>query len=121
MEKIKLTKRNYLGEGYVNIFQNLTTGEKTIIPTTKEFYESIPNLTEDQLPKMEGCVWYAEGGTIAVDTPNSKLGDKEYCEYQGGYRVVVLTLTIRGTQELFDYDVPLESIVDDGISLEYLK
>lgn len=41
MEKIKLTKREYLGEGYVHEFLNVLTGRKEHDPITKEAYEAL--------------------------------------------------------------------------------
>lgn len=41
MEKGKLTKREYLGEGYVHEFLNTLTGRKEHDPITKEAYEAL--------------------------------------------------------------------------------
>lgn len=79
MAKIKLTKRKYLGFGYVHRFKNDTDGTTVFIPCSQEEYDSLalPNAPQ---PTLAGHTWLdSAGGTIKVDTPTTLLGDNEYC------------------------------------------
>lgn len=102
--KTTLTKREYLGEGYIFEFKNNETGEHIIIPCTKEEYEAIQqsadnNPTKDGYTFIGGC-----GGTIKVDTENSTLGANDYTQIGNSYRVGLRNL-----------EVQLEDIVNDEI------
>lgn len=83
MAQIQLTKRNYLGVGYVHIFKHNKTGAETVVPCTKEEYEALglPNAVN---PTLDGHTWvHSSGGTIKVDSPTTILGENEYVEYEG--------------------------------------
>lgn len=41
MEKIKLTKREYLGDGYAYVFRNLKSKEEKVVFCSKEDYEKM--------------------------------------------------------------------------------
>lgn len=87
MEKIQLTKREYLGEGYIFEFVNNLTKERLIVPCTKEDYISITE-NSDNNPVMEGYTFIGGcGGTIKVDTQNSTLGAYDYTQIADSYRV----------------------------------
>lgn len=81
MAKRKLTKREYLGEGYIHVFFHDKTGERLIIPCTQQEYERMGEVGGAQYnPVLEGYTWsHSEGGTYKVDTPDTILGDDEYC------------------------------------------
>ena len=82
MAKLKLKKKNYLGEGYTHQFTNNTTGEVIFVPTTKAQYESmgIKGGSKNN-PTLDGHTWQSSsGGTIAVDNADSVLKEGEYCE-----------------------------------------
>lgn len=75
----KLTKREYLGEGYHHLFQNNKTGEQIYVPCTKEEYFELGE--KDIQPVLKGHIWVnSQGGTYLVDTPDGRLGINEYCE-----------------------------------------
>lgn len=103
----KLTKRNYLGVGYVHKFVNDTTQEEVFVPCTQAEYDS---LSETQ-PSLEGHTWACSGGgTIKVDTSNSLLGDGEYTILPGniaqinigGMSVLKKEQTLPGTDVVND-------------------
>jgi len=80
---IKLTKREYLGEGYVHFFENIETGEVKTTPCTKEEYERMGGADGAQYNPVpeEGWKWTVScGGTVKVDTPSTLLGDDDYTE-----------------------------------------
>jgi len=84
----QLTKRQYLGEGYVHIFAD-EKGNEVVVPCTKDEYEALalPNPTN---PTLKGHTWKCSGGgTIKVDTPNTMLGEDEYC-IKGEEVIIVL-------------------------------
>lgn len=86
-DKITLTKRNYLGKGWVHLFINNKTGEEVIVPCTEEEYHAL-NVPNPVNPTMDGHTWNSSwGGTIKVDTPNTILGDNEYCDFEDKYAV----------------------------------
>lgn len=81
MEKIKLTKREYLGEGYIHIFEHVETGERMYTSFDKETYlKMIGENGSDFNPETPaGYKWTGSmGGTIKVDSPTTLLADKEY-------------------------------------------
>ena len=85
--EIQLTKREYLGEGYVHQFKNIATGEVILVPCTLEEYNSLST----NRPSLEGHIWQGStGGTYKVDTPNTVLGLNEYCDLPDGKQVVRL-------------------------------
>ena len=86
----KLTKKNYLGEGYHHTFQNAATGEVIYIPCTKEEYTRMGEKGGSQYnPTLAGHKWLSSaGGTIKVDNPDGVLRENEYCQVNG-YCVVV--------------------------------
>ncbi len=77
----KLTKRNYLGEGYIHVFSNNETGEIVNVPCTKAQYEKLGKKNGARFnPTLEGHTLIGSlGGTIKVDTPDTMLGFDEYC------------------------------------------
>tara|TARA_R110000868_G_scaffold86958_1_gene243508 strand:- start:977 stop:1369 length:393 start_codon:yes stop_codon:yes gene_type:complete len=85
--EIQLTKREYLGDGYVHQFINIATGEVVLIPCTEEDYNALTTKS----PSLEGHTWQGStGGTYKVDTPNTVLGLNEYCDLPSGKQVVRL-------------------------------
>lgn len=77
--KIPLTKREYLGETNIHVFENLETKELLSVECTDEEYKnlSLPNPIN---PQMEGYVWkYSAGEIIKVDTPKIEIQEGEYC------------------------------------------
>jgi hypothetical protein len=87
MDKIKLTKREYLGEGYIFEWKNLETGEILIKPCTKEEYIKITK-SADNNPIKDGYMFLGgTGGIIKVDTENSTLGADDYTQINDKYIV----------------------------------
>lgn len=87
MDKIKLIKREYLGEGYIFEWKNLKTGDILIESCTKEQYIKITESSENN-PSKEGYVFLGgTGGTLKVDTENSTLGANDYTQINGKYIV----------------------------------
>jgi len=90
---IKLTKRKYLGEGYVHFFENIETGEVKTTPCTKEEYERMGGVDGTQYNPVpeEGWKWNVScGGTVKVDTPSTLLGDGDYTEI--GEKVLIFSI-----------------------------
>lgn len=83
--KRKLTKREYLGDGYVHHFSNDKTGKVVHVPCTKEEYEKLGGKDGSSFnPTLKGHTWlYSSGGTIKVDTPDTTLGEDEFCIKNG--------------------------------------
>lgn len=109
-----LTKRQYLGEGYIHIFRNRLTQEEVVRPCTEEEYQSMLGKDGHNFnPASErGLEWVCSaGGTIKVDTPSSLLGEDEYCEI--GEEAVVW-LSSRKIEEK-QLRVPLSEIKSDII------
>jgi hypothetical protein len=77
----KLKKRNYLGLGYIHTFRNDTTGEIVTVPCTEQEYTRLGEKGGEKYnPTLAGHTWDGSaGGTYKVDTPNSILGEDEYC------------------------------------------
>lgn len=88
MEK-NLTKRQYLGVGYIHTFKDNETGKLVNIPCTEEEYKSLQdNQSVENNPKRDGLTWVCSyGGTIKVDTEDTLLGVDEYCDFKDGYFV----------------------------------
>jgi len=104
--KVKLTKKQYLGVGYIDTFKN--DDGIVNVPCTEEQYNSYSNGSQ---PTLDGYVWLgSSGGTIKVDNPDTVLKDGEYCEYEDGYYI-----NISKDGVLISRKVPLEWIVNDEI------
>lgn len=76
MEKIKLTKREYVGEGYYHQFKCIKTGETLKTYCTQEEYENFAFSKDggNRLVIPEGYKHLGSaGGIILVDTPNKEL------------------------------------------------
>jgi len=84
--KIKLTKRNYTGEGYWHYFKHLETGEVIREETIKSEYEKLGEKGGAKYnPIKDGYKHtHSAGGEVNVDTPDKKLGDNEYVERPDG-------------------------------------
>lgn len=91
MEKIKLTKKEYLGKGYFYTFKKKDEEKFFIEYCSEEDYNklSLPNAVN---PTLEGCDFVsASGGSVKVDTPTGVLDENEYCEVDGKYAVCINT------------------------------
>lgn len=85
MEKIQLTKREYLGEGYNLIYRNLETNELETFDCTKEEYESIAD--------KEGYTFVSgNGGFIKVNSETGMLSNKEFTVVNNEYQVCMINL-----------------------------
>ena len=110
MDKIKLTKREYLGEGYIFEFRNKNTGSRIIIPCTKEEYQNLAKGVEYN-PELENYTFVGgAGGTIKVDTENSTLGSLDYTDIGDSYLV-----------GLRCFEVSKDKIVDNYIDADLHK
>lgn len=80
--QLLLTRREYLGEGYIHVFVNDKTGEQVIVETTQKEYELLSGTDGSlHIPQKEGHTWISScGGTVKVDSPSSILGENEYTE-----------------------------------------
>ena len=79
MEKIKLTKREYIGTSYVNNFVNEQGETKSIFCTKEEYFNP-------DVPSLIGYRFLnAQGGVIQVDT--GLLKENEYTIVDGKYFV----------------------------------
>lgn len=88
MEKINLTKKEYLGQGFYYNFRNLETGLYTIDSCTEEEYNALA-LPDAVNPTMEGHIFEsASGYSIKVDNDDEQLHENEYCDFEDGYFVV---------------------------------
>lgn len=88
--KIKVTKTNYLGIGYVHTFQNIETGERIFSPSQKTTYDKMISKggSEFNPEPPEGYTWVgSSGGVTMVDTPSGFLGDNEYTIVEDKYLV----------------------------------
>lgn len=94
MNKILLTKREYVGEGYVNNFINVQGDIKSIF-CTKEEYEN-KNMPELQDYKFLN----AQGGVIRVDT--GLLKPNEYTIVDGKYFVCTSNEYGKSTKEYLE-------------------
>jgi len=84
----QLTKREYLGTTCLHIFVNNKTGEEKVVECSQAEYDALalPNPTN---PTLAGHTWkQSYGGSIKVDTPNTMLGENDYCDWKGGYFVI---------------------------------
>lgn len=90
MEKIKLTKREYLGEGYTHIFENIETGDKVYTSFDKETYLKMggENGGDFNPEAPEGYKWLGStGGYIKVDSPTTFLSADEFTIINDKYLV----------------------------------
>ena len=80
MEPRKLTKREYLGEGYIHYFKNNETGEMKYVPCTEQEYVKMGQPGGAQFnPSLDGHTWEGSGGgSIKVDTPDTMLHEGDY-------------------------------------------
>ena len=92
MDKITLTQRNYLGEGYYDEFQSTQTGEIEYEETTKEQYESMGGFDGHKNNPESDMEWTwigSIGGTIKVDNVTGLLQEGEGTILPDGTYVVV--------------------------------
>ena len=93
MNKIKIIKREYLGEGYYHDFRNETTKERLIQYISKEEYEKMSGVggwRNNPIPP-EGFKWYCSaGGSIKVDTQDGMLALNDYTQIGDKYFVCEL-------------------------------
>jgi len=107
-----LTERAYLGEGYIHQFINDTTQEVLYLPCPQAEYESMGGVGgAANNPTLGGHTWQVSiGGTIKVDTPNTLLGEDEFCK-KGAEVVAVLS----GVKDVYTYQTfPETDIETDG-------
>ena len=84
MEKIKLTKREYVGEGYNLTYKNFQTDNLETFDCTKEEYEEVAD--------KEGYTFISgNGGFIKVDSETGILSDREFTIKDSEYLVCVTT------------------------------
>lgn len=84
MEKIKLTKKEYLGEGYNLIYRNLETNGLETFNCSKEEYEEVAD--------KEGYIFVSgNGGFVKVDSETGVLSDKEFTIKDDKYFVCTIT------------------------------
>lgn len=88
---IKLTKKEYLGVGYVHRFQDNITGEIINIPCSKQEYESMGGVDGyKNNPTKDGFTWLCSWGeTIMCDNEDTVLKENEYCDIGDKYFVVL--------------------------------
>lgn len=81
MAEKKLTKREYLGIGYIHQFRKNDTGETLLVQCTEEEYNKLGQKDGSKFnPVQPGYTWECSfGGTYKVDTPSTLLGEDEYC------------------------------------------
>ena len=116
---MKLTKRNYLGLGYVHQFKNNLTGEIVFVPCTKEEYKRMGEKDGSKYnPTKDGFTWMCSlGETIAVDSPDTMIKENEYCDYKGGHFVVLKNKDGRFSGK----SLPLGKITSDEIADKKIK
>lgn len=110
---VKLTKKEYLGEGHVHFFRNIATGELVIRPCSKKQYAAMGGEGGSKFNPVpeEGFEWLGSaGGTIKVDTASSMLEENQYCEVEDKVHVNVL-----GKGEKFDtFSLPIGKVDKSG-------
>lgn len=87
MGKVKLTKREYLGDGNCHTFKNSKTNEGVIVWCSDEEYKrlALPNAIN---PLLEGHEWVSSsGGAAKVDSPTGLLSEGEFTMIDGQYHV----------------------------------
>lgn len=110
----KLTKKEYLGEGYVHKFIH-KNGEVKYVPCTKEEYDALA-LPNPINPTLKNYTWVCSGGgTIKVDNPDTMLGDDEYCELPDGRVLATLSgVEVNNKDQFFDkVDIDKDGNIDD--------
>lgn len=77
MEKILLTKREYLGEGYCHIFRNIATEEQKMTLITKEEYERLGGLDGSNYNPSpeEGWQYIMSYGGFPILNTQDSIGD----------------------------------------------
>jgi len=112
MAKIKLTKKNYLGRGYVHAFKNDTTGDIKWVPCTKNEYERMGEKDGSKYnPVLEGYSWQCSyGGSVMVDNPDTVLGEDEYVEVDNE---VIIKLKDQEEDNKIQF-LPKEKVDKDG-------
>lgn len=113
MTLIKLTKVNYLGEGYVHFYRDIETGEERLIECTKEEYE---NLGVTPAPEIQGLEFtkVSAGGVVHVDTPRYMIAENEYCDFEDGYFAVFR----QSNGVVFNGKIGKDKIIDDEVNNE---
>lgn len=109
---VNLTKKNYLGVGYIHTFKN--ADGVVNVPCTKEEYDALalPNAVN---PTLEGYEWAgSSGGTIMVDNPDTLLKENEYCDYNGRYFLMIKN----PSGNLVGKFVDLNKITNDSINYD---
>lgn len=106
-----LTKRNYLGEGYVHKFYNSKTGEYKYIPITADDYHKLSIDTSHNPTKDGDWEWNCSiGGTLKVDTEDTMLAEGEYTikddEYWVRRKVGAILGTSKMTKQAFELEYP---------------
>lgn len=106
----QLTERTYLGEGWLHRFKNNETGEVVYIECSEAEYRRLGEIGGSKYnPILEGHTWeYSLGGTIKVDTPNTILGDNDYCIKDGKVHAFLLN-----TKEKL-LVLPLDAVGEDS-------
>lgn len=91
MEKIKLTKREYIGEGYYHQFEKPDTKEIQLIETTKDQYEKMggENGKNYNPTPPEGWIHvFSFGGSLKVEGGDNFMQENEFCIKDGRYYVI---------------------------------
>jgi len=113
-----LTKKQYLGVGYIHQFVDNTTGETKYVPCSQADYEAVINFKTNVTATLQGCTFVSSsGGVIMVDNPDTVLKEDEYCDYNGGY--YVFTRDVRGI--LVGVNVLLTDVTNDQIDPSIIK
>jgi hypothetical protein len=86
MNKIQLTKKEYLGEGYVLFYKHKVTGERKVVHITEKEYQNISINTPQEIDNY--TYEYAVGEVVKVDNENQLIDFGEYCDFEDGYYVV---------------------------------
>lgn len=112
MDKTKLTKKEYLGQGFYYNFKNLKTGLYTIDSCTEEEYNALA-LPDAVNPTMGGHVFEsASGYLIKVNNDDEQLHENEYCDFEDGYFVVWRDDVGRILGKKFSKDVIVENQIE---------
>lgn len=108
-----LTKKQYMGVGYIHTFRNNETKEIVYVPCSEKEYLSMGGVGgEKNNPVLDGYTWMSSsGGTVMVDNPDTVLKEDEYVGVDGKY--VAYTKDKNGV--LIAVNVPLTDIVNDTI------